>query len=48
MKGEIKSVPGKQKLKEFMTNKLPLQKILKGILQTEEQEKCNHENMGKT
>jgi hypothetical protein len=30
-----------------MTTKSALQKILKGILHTEEQDKFNHENMGK-
>jgi len=30
--GEIKTFPNKQKLKEFMTIKPPLQEILKGTL----------------
>jgi hypothetical protein len=30
-----------------MSIKLTLQKILKGSLHTEEQDKCNHENMRK-
>jgi nucleoside diphosphate kinase len=34
------------KLREFMTSKPALQKILKGILYTEEGDKHNHENMG--
>jgi hypothetical protein len=35
-----------QKLK-FMTTKPTLQKILKGTLYTEKEDKHNHENMGK-
>jgi hypothetical protein len=33
----------KQKLKQYMTTKLPLQKILQGILHTEGESKQNHE-----
>ena len=32
IEGEIKSVPDKQKLKEFVTTKLALQEILRGTL----------------
>jgi hypothetical protein len=46
IEGEIKTFHEKQKLKEFMTIKAAVQKILKGILYTEE-DKCNHENMEK-
>jgi hypothetical protein len=38
----------KKKLKEFMTAKPALQKILKRILYMEEEHKHNHENIGKT
>jgi hypothetical protein len=38
----------KQKLKQFMTTKPVLQKILKGILPTEEEDKCNHKNTGES
>jgi hypothetical protein len=31
-----------------MTTKPALQKILKGILYTEKEDKCNHESMGKS
>jgi hypothetical protein len=44
---EMKKFHDKQKLKEFMTIKPELQKILKRILQTEKEDKCNHENIGK-
>jgi hypothetical protein len=33
-------------LKQYMTTKQPLQKILKGILHTEEENKSSHEKMG--
>jgi hypothetical protein len=36
----------KQKLKQYMTTKPPLQKILQGILHTEDESKQNHERMG--
>ena len=32
MEGEIKSFPAKQKLKEFITKKLVLQEMLKGLI----------------
>jgi hypothetical protein len=40
-------VYNKQKLKEFMTTKPALQKILKGILHREEEDKYSHENIEK-
>jgi hypothetical protein len=42
--GETKALHIKQKLKEFMTTKPTLQKMLKEILQREEKDKCNHES----
>jgi hypothetical protein len=36
----------KQKLKQYMTTKLPLQKILQGMLHTESESKQNHERAG--
>jgi hypothetical protein len=36
--GEIKMFQGKHKLRQFMTTKSALQKILKGILHTDEEE----------
>jgi hypothetical protein len=44
--GTIKIFHNKQKLKQYMTTKPPLQKILQGILQTEEKSKQNHKRMG--
>jgi hypothetical protein len=41
--GAIKIFHGKQKLKQYMTTKPPLQKILQGILHTEDESKQNHE-----
>jgi hypothetical protein len=41
--GVIKVFHDKQKLKQYMTSKLPLQKILQGILHTEGESKQNHE-----
>jgi hypothetical protein len=38
----------KQKLKQYMTTKPPLQKILQGILHTENESKQNHERSGNT
>jgi hypothetical protein len=38
----------KQKLKQYMTTKPPLQKILQGILHTENESKQNHERTGRT
>jgi hypothetical protein len=36
----------KQKLKQYMTTKPPLQKILQGILHMEDENKQNHERTG--
>jgi hypothetical protein len=36
----------KQKLKQYMTTKPPLQKILQGILNTEDESKQNYESTG--
>jgi hypothetical protein len=44
--GEIKIIHGKQKLKQYMTTKPPLQKIMKGILHTEDEDKHSPERMG--
>jgi hypothetical protein len=44
--GEIKVFHYKQKLKQYITAKLPLQKILKEILHTEDENKHNYERMG--
>jgi hypothetical protein len=38
----IKIFHDKQKLKQYMTTKPPLQKILQGILHTEDENKQNH------
>jgi hypothetical protein len=38
----------KQKLKQCMTTKPPLQKILQGILHAENESKQNHEKTGST
>jgi hypothetical protein len=46
--GAIKVFHNKQKLKQYMTTKPPLQKILQGILHTENESKQNHERTGKT
>jgi hypothetical protein len=46
--GVIKVFHDKQKLKQYMTTKLPLQKILQGILHTESESKQNHEIAGST
>jgi hypothetical protein len=46
--GTIKVLHDKQKLKQYMTTKPPLQKILKGILHTESENKQNHERAGNT
>jgi hypothetical protein len=40
--GAIKVFHDKQKLKQYMTTKPPLQKILQGILRTESESKQNH------
>jgi hypothetical protein len=42
----IKVFHDKQKLKQYMTTKPPLQKILQGILHTENESKQNHEKVG--
>jgi hypothetical protein len=41
--GGIKVFCDKQKLKQYMTTKPPLQKILQGVLHTEDENKLNHE-----
>jgi hypothetical protein len=41
--GAIKVFHNKQKLKQYMTTKPPLQKILQGILHTENESKQNHD-----
>jgi hypothetical protein len=40
--GAIKAFHNKQKLKQYMTTQPPLQKILEGILHTENESKQNH------
>jgi hypothetical protein len=44
--GTIKIIHDKQKLKQHMTTKPPLQKIFQGILHTEDESKQNHERIG--
>jgi hypothetical protein len=44
--GAIKIFHNKQKLKQYMTTKPLLQKILQGILHTEDESKQNHKRMG--
>jgi hypothetical protein len=44
--GAIKIFHDKQKLKQYMTTKPPLQKILQGILHTKDESKQKHERMG--
>jgi hypothetical protein len=46
--GAIKVFHDNQKLKQCMTTKPPLQKILQGILHTEDESKQNHERTGST
>jgi hypothetical protein len=46
--GTIKVFHDKQKLKQYMTTKPPLQKILQGILHTESEIQHNHERAGTT
>jgi hypothetical protein len=46
--GAIKVSHNKKKLKQYMTTKPPLQKILQGILHTENESKQNHERTGNT
>jgi vacuolar-type H+-ATPase catalytic subunit A/Vma1 len=44
----IKVFHDNQKLKQYMTTKPPLQKILQGILHTESETQHNHERAGNT
>jgi hypothetical protein len=44
--GAIKVFHDKQKLKQYVTSKPPLQKILQGILHTESETQLNHEKTG--
>jgi hypothetical protein len=44
--GAIKIFHNKQNLKQYMTIKPPLQKILQEILHTEDKSKQNHKRMG--
>jgi hypothetical protein len=46
--GAIEFFHDKQKLKQYMTTKPPLQKILQGILHTHNESKENHERAGST
>jgi hypothetical protein len=46
--GAIKVFHDKQKLKQYMTTKPPLQKILPRILHTESETQQNHERAGST
>jgi hypothetical protein len=46
--GAIKVFHDKQKLKQYMTTKPPLQKILQGILHTQSESKQIHEKAGNT
>jgi hypothetical protein len=46
--GAIKVFHDKQKLKYYMTRKLPLQKFPQGILHTENESKQTHERTGST
>jgi hypothetical protein len=46
--GAIKVFHDKQKIKQYMTTKPPLQKILQGILHTENKIIQNHERTGST
>jgi hypothetical protein len=46
--GAIKVFHDKEKLKQYMTTKPPLQKILQGILHTESESKLNNERAGNT
>jgi hypothetical protein len=45
--GAIKVFHNKQKLRQYMVTKPPLQKILQGILHTENESKQNHERTGR-
>jgi hypothetical protein len=44
--GDIKTFQYKQKLKQYVTTKLTLQKTLKGILYTEDEEEHSYERLG--
>jgi vacuolar-type H+-ATPase catalytic subunit A/Vma1 len=46
--GAIKDFHDKQKLKQHVTTKPPLQKILQGILHTKSETQHNHERAGST
>jgi hypothetical protein len=46
--GAIKVFHDKHKLKQYVTTKSPLQKILQGILHKENESKQNHEKAGRT
>jgi hypothetical protein len=46
--GTIKVFHDKQKLKQYVTTKPPLQKVLQGILHTESETQLNHEKTGST
>jgi hypothetical protein len=46
--GTIKVFHNKQKLKQYMTTKPPLQRILQGILHIENESKQNHGRTGNT
>jgi hypothetical protein len=46
--GAINVFQDKQKLKQYMATKPPLQKILQGILHAESESKENHERAGNT
>jgi hypothetical protein len=46
--GAINVFHDKQKLKQCMTTKPPLQKVLQGILHTESESQHNHERAGST
>jgi vacuolar-type H+-ATPase catalytic subunit A/Vma1 len=46
--GSIKVFHDKQKLKQYVTTKPPLQKILQGILHKESETQHNHERAGST
>jgi hypothetical protein len=46
--GTIKVFHDKQKLKQYMTIKSPLQKILQGILHKDNESKQNHQRAGNT
>jgi hypothetical protein len=46
--GAIKVFHDKQKLKQYVTTKPPLQKIIEGILHTESETQLNHEQTGST